>query len=84
MNYDPRKNKIQIDLQDARRAADLLLHALVHVREQAGKPLDRYPDPKDLDHCEFAQKQILDAAEALGIDLGAKWGHELDLREVGR
>lgn len=60
--------------------------ALKNIRELAGLPLDRYErEPGRLGHAEFAQIAVIEAAEAMGIDLGASRHkfYTLDLRDVG-
>lgn len=84
MQYDPIKNKITITPEEAQRAAGSLLSALKSIRECAGLPLDKYERKGGfLEPADHAMKGILDAAADLGIDLGVKWGNELDLRSVG-
>lgn len=69
-----------------KRGADHLRWALKNIREAAGLPLDRYErEPGPLQHADFAQIAIIEAAEAIGIDLGATRHefHKLDLRSIG-
>jgi hypothetical protein len=50
-----------------------------HIRDMAKKPRKPYKSDGALTPCDYACKGIIDAAKDLGIDLGADWGHELDL-----
>jgi hypothetical protein len=56
--------------------------ALKNIREAAGLPLDRYERHGPLEKADFAQIAVIEAAEAMGIDLGAPRMrfNELDLR----
>lgn len=81
MKYDPFKNTITITPEEAQRAAHLMIYALRNIREMAGLPLDKHERPGMLEPVDHAQRGILDAAKALGMDLGAEWGNELDLRK---
>lgn len=84
MQYDPIKNRITITPEEAQRAASSLIYAIKSIRECAGLPMDKYERESGfLEPADHAMKGILDAAADLGIDLGAKWGNELDLRNVG-
>jgi hypothetical protein len=47
----------------------------------AGLPLDKYRQDGPLSNADHAQRGIIDAAKKLGIDLGADWGSDLDLRD---
>lgn len=68
--YDPKRDSLVISTKEAKRAAYFLRHAIKHVRLMAGLPLTGYTKecgPMDSPH--FAENSILDAAEALGIDM---------------
>lgn len=80
MKYDPLKNKITITTEEAQMAAGCLMYALRSIRESAGLPLDKYERDGMLEPADHAQRGILEAAKYLGMDLGAEWGNELDLR----
>lgn len=81
MNYNPVTGNIQVTPKEAERAAMLLRHALKNLRKSAGRPLDKHKRPGMMDDADHCGKNILDAAKALGIDMGAEWPEELDLRE---
>lgn len=78
MNYDPLKKVIQLTPAEAEGAALYLLCAIRNVKKAAGLPLAPYKHDKALEYADHAMKNILDGAERLGIDLGARWGNELD------
>lgn len=80
MNFNPRKNSLQLSPDDARQAYSLFIYSLRSIRELAGLPLDKYKQEGGLDAADHAQRGIIDGANKLGIDMGAEWGNELDLR----
>lgn len=84
MNYNPIKKVIQITPDEAERAVMNLRHAMQYIRKAANLPLDTYKrESGPLSDADFAQKGILDACEALGMDCfdGARWGEQIDLRD---
>lgn len=83
MTYNPKTNTLRVRPEDMQRAYDSLMWSLKNIRLAAGLPLDRYDRPGPLEAVDFAQKGILEAAEALGIEIDGRWGNELDLRKVG-
>lgn len=80
MTYDATRDRFTVDHEKLKLAAGSFRYALRHVRKAAGLPLDRY-NGDALTSADHAQKGIIDGAKALGIDLGADWGCDLDLRE---
>jgi len=72
-----------VDQEGFQRAAGGFLFAMKMIRELGELPLDKYQRNGLLTNADRAQKAIIDAAAALGIDLGAQQGNELDLREAG-
>lgn len=72
-----------VDQEGLLRAGVGLLFAMKMIRQLGELPLDKYERQGLLTNADHAQKAIIDAATALGIDLGAQWGNELDLRETG-
>lgn len=82
MTYDPKTKTLRVKPEDLDRAHASLMWALKNIRLTAGQPLDKYEKPGPLEPVDFAMKAILDAAEALGIEMDARWGHNLDLRDI--
>jgi hypothetical protein len=82
MNYYAPTKKFTNELREIENATLLLLYALRHIRQLAELPLTKYKRSGQLTHADHAQKGILDAAKELGIDLGARWGENLDLTDV--
>lgn len=82
MIYDATRDRFTVDHEKLKHAAGSFRYALRHIRKTAGLPLDRYKSDGMLTSADHAQKGIIDGAKALGIDLGADWGCELDLRDA--
>lgn len=79
MNYNPNKSVLQITPAEADQAGAYLLYAIKKIKQSAGKPLTPYKhDMRPLDDAEHAMHGILSGAAALGMDLGARWGNEID------
>jgi hypothetical protein len=81
MIYDAQKDRFTISPSDLRRAGLGFLYALRKIRETAGLPLDRYERDAPLSAADHAMKGVIDAAKAVGIDLGGEWGNEIDVRK---
>lgn len=80
MYHAPSKG-FTIDLSDLTSATYDLFYSLKNIRELAGLPMTKYEREGFLTKADHAQKGIIDAAKALGIDLGASWGNEIDLTD---
>jgi hypothetical protein len=83
MKYIAKSKSFTITEKELQLATYSLLWAIKNIRELANLPLDKYERKGPLESADFAQKGILDAASAIGIDLGAEWGEQLDVRDVG-
>jgi hypothetical protein len=81
VNYHAPSGQFTSELRDIEAAALNLIYSLKHIRQLAELPLTKYKREGPLTHADHAQKGILDAAKALGIDLGASWGEHLDLTD---
>jgi hypothetical protein len=81
MKYHAPTNKLVVDLDALRYVSLELLNSMKYIRHLAGLPLEPYKRDSILTDADYAQKNIIDAAERLGIDLGARWGNEIDLRD---
>lgn len=66
------------------KTAHNLRQAMRRIREAAGLPLDRYEVSGSLSPADLAQQNLVTIARDLGIDLGAEWGHEIDLRDLAQ
>lgn len=83
MKFHAPTGAFTVDQDDLQSATHGLLFAMRKIRKLAGLPLDKHERTGPLSAADHAQKAIIDAAAALGIDLGAQRGNELDLRETG-
>lgn len=81
MNYNANTKQLEIKLETLEIVSHELRYVLRCIRELADLPMDRYKRDGPLSRADHAQKAVLDAARIMGIDFGAKWGDELDLRE---
>lgn len=84
LDFDRLTKKFRVDVDTIKSVADSMRHALLHIRNAAGLPLGPYVLEGTLTDAEHAQMRIIDAAEKLGIDLGAPFGNELDLRDLAQ
>jgi len=82
MKYHAPSNSFTVSVADIEYAALALRCAMRHIREASDLPLEPYKRDGALTPADHAQKMVIEAADRLGIDLGARWGNELDLREV--
>lgn len=83
MQYHAPTGKFVLVQDGLKSCADGLLFAIKQIRLTAGLPLEPYArDTAALTPADHAQKAIIDAAAAVGIDLGARWGNELDVRDT--
>jgi hypothetical protein len=81
MKYHAPTKQLTADIGKFELAASSFLYAIRHIRKLAGLPLTRYKQGGPLQGPDFAMKGIIDGARALGIDLGAEWGCEIDVSE---
>lgn len=74
--------RLTIDVDTLEYVALSMRCSMRHIRKASGLPLEPYPRDGALTEADHAQKLLIDAAERIGIDLGARWGNELDLRDA--
>ena len=80
MKYSPELDAVIIPMEKLKPAGYFLLTAIAEIRKAYGLPLDKYERTGQLEASDHTQKSVIDAAECLGIELGAKWGNEIDVR----
>lgn len=80
ITFNAQTKNLEIPAETLSRVSDELIYTLRSIREIAGLPMDRYERPGPLEPADHAQRAVLEIANALGINLGAKWGNEIDLR----
>ena len=81
MKYHFPTRQFTVDQDGFELAGYSLIYAIRHIRDIAGLPHTKYAREGMLSDADHAQKSILDAAKALGIDLGAEWGNQLDVSD---
>ena len=79
MKFHASSGEFTVPLTDLKSAAGAMYYAIAKIRQMSKKPLTRYERSGALQPCDHAMKAIIEAAEAMGIDLGARWGNELDV-----
>ena len=82
MKFHAPTNNFVIQHDDLKYASSLLRIAIKQIRLINGLPLSKYNQNSSLKPEDYAQKMIIDAANAIGIDMGAKWGNELDVSDI--
>ena len=83
MNYHAPSNQFTVSPDDLQSAAHSLRWAIKHIREGHNLDPKGYDRSGPMDNPEFAESGILDAARALGIDLGARRPGQLDVSKDG-
>lgn len=66
------------------KTAHNLRQSMRRIREAAGLSLDRYEVAGALSPADLAQQSLVTVARDLGIDLGAEWCNDLDLRDLAQ
>lgn len=82
MKYHAPTKQLTFSIDGVERAAIYFLHAIKQIRKLAKRPLEPYKLPGALRPDDHAMKFVIDGANAIGIDLGAQWGNDLDVRDV--
>jgi len=83
MNYHAPTNQFTVSAHDLKLASRSLKCAINHIRIGHGLDPKGYVRSGPMDHPEFAEQCILDAAKDIGIDLGADWSGRLDVSNEG-
>lgn len=81
VKYNSKSNCMVVDLSSLKMAQLSLLFAIKQIRIMANLPLDKHTR-NVLEPSDYAQRAIIQAAEAIGIDMGAEWGEQLDVRDI--
>lgn len=80
MEYHGPTKKLTVCVTDVDCAVTAMYYAIAKIRKLAKKPLTPYKRTDGaLSTADHAMKAIIDAAKSLGIDLGARWGNQLDV-----
>jgi len=83
MRFHAPTKAITIPIADIERASFYFLNAIKNIRIASKRPLTPYKQDGALRTDDYAMKSLLDGAAAIGIDLGAEWGNELDVSDAG-
>jgi hypothetical protein len=70
--------RLTFDVKSMEIAVSYFMYSLEHIKKMAGVPLTPYEREGPLEHRDHAMKGIIDGAAAMGIDLGKRWGNEID------
>ena len=81
MRFHAPTKQFTVSAKDLEYAAMILRLAIRHIRIIEGLPLTKHKRESALTSADHAQKMIIDAAKAIGIDMGAEWGNELDVSD---
>ena len=82
MKYHAPTNQFTVSPQDLEFAASAAKYAIQQIRKTAGLPTTPYKHEGAMGSAQFAEKSVLDFAEAIGIDMGAKWHGQLDVSDA--
>jgi len=80
MTYNANTGSLEIPIEKLKHISGELKYTLRSIREIAGLPMGTYNRSGALTIADHSQRAIIDLARSLEINLGANWGHELDLR----
>jgi hypothetical protein len=81
MKYHAPTKQFVVSKDNFDYAALSLVYSIQNIRKLANLPMAKYAREGLLTPADHAQKGLLDAAKAMGIDLGADWGNDLDVTE---
>ena len=84
MRYHAQTGKFLIDQKALELVALSVPYIIKQIRLSAGLPLDKYKlDGGPLTPADHAMHAVLELADRIGIEMGARWGEELDVRDAG-
>lgn len=78
MTFNAKNGLLQLSPDDAKAASANFLCAIRNIKRAANIPLTPYKSDGPLSYADHAMHNLITGAEHLGIDLGARWGNELD------
>lgn len=79
MKYSHVHKSLIINQKEIELLTDNIIHAMKKYRESLSIPLGKREKDGPLEDVDHAEKSIIEGLESIGIDLGVKWGSELDL-----
>lgn len=81
MKYSAVHKGLVVKQSDLERLANSAIEAMRIYREVTNTPLGKRERKGPLSGIDHAERELLLGLNALGVDIGAQWGHELDLSE---
>lgn len=82
LKYHAPSGCLLIPMEVLKNTATHIRQSMKAIRNSAGLPLDRYEISGALSAADHAQQRLVTLARDLGIDLGAEWCNEIDLRDL--
>lgn len=82
LKYHAPSGRLLLPADILAKTAHNLLQSMRRIREAAGLPLDRYDSPGQMTPADYAQQSLVTIARDLGINLGAEWYNDIDLRAL--
>jgi hypothetical protein len=80
MEYSAIHNKLIINQEELRQSSLGFLYAMKKYRQSAGLPIGkREKETGLLTDFDQAEREMICSLKALGINVGAEWGNNLDL-----
>ena len=83
MRYHAQTGQFIINVKAIEMIALQIPYIIKQIRLSAGLPLDKYKKDGPLTPADHAMHAVLELADRIGIDMGARWGEELDVRDAG-
>jgi len=83
MRYHAPTKGFLIDQDALNFIALSVTYTIKQIRIANGLPLDSYEQDGPLTPADHAMRGVLEMADRLGIETGARWGNELDVRKAG-
>lgn len=81
MVYNHQAKAFTVEAKQLESAAMCFIHAIKQIRIAANLPLDKYKkEYVGLEPPDYAMRSIIEGAKYLGVELGAEWGEQLDVR----
>ena len=82
ITFNAHTKNLEIPIATLERMGCELIYTLRCIREIADLPMDKYHQSGLLKPADHAQRAVISVAKEIGINLGADWGNEIDLRSA--
>ena len=83
MRYHAQTGQFLIDHKSLELVALSVPYIIKQIKLSAGLPLDKYKHDGPLTPADHAMHAVLELADRIGIEMGARWGEEMDVRDAG-